>query len=324
MGAAFFDFDGDGLSDFGFSAPAKRGSDLLRHFIYTSSDAAVLDLTTGSVGDYPAHADLDGDGKTDLVLVHDDGTNLLWNIRFTATGETRSIKFGRSGDTIISNCSFLGTTPDLAVLTPAGVLRYRALAGPRGRLRIYKGLAKVKRASCLDLDGDGSAELLLQLSNFAAASAAAGSGRARAAASSLRGRAALVAMNMRGEIMFMQPLIRTRAIIDIIGLDASMEGSERPGILERTALGTRLTLFGKTGAEPIIFELATNDRIAEVTTARLQGVSEIENGLFIYSAKNGLEQFNCESSQRRALLFQGDIPAGGTMLNARSSSQTGK
>jgi len=282
-----------------------------------------MDLTQGAVGDYPAHSDLDGDGRTDLVLVHNDGTRLIWNIRFSASGETRSIAFGKSGDTVISNCNFLGTRSNLAVLTPAGTLRYRTLEGSKQRLRIGAGVGSIERSSCIDFDGDGKDELLLQLSNFDVASQSRQSRRARVKTLSARGGAALVAINMHAEILFTQALRRARAIIEIVGLDIHSESRERPGILQRTASGERLTLFGEDGTRPFTFDLTSDDQVMAITTARLQDASEIENGLYVFREKQGLEQLNFASFQVQLLLAPVDIPPGSTMLKARSSNKTG-
>jgi hypothetical protein len=86
------DYDGDGKTDF----CVFRASAGTWFIIKSSSGSANTEeyYYFGTAGDYPVAADFDGDGKTDAAVYRESGTNGIWYIRQSSTGNIVSQQFG--------------------------------------------------------------------------------------------------------------------------------------------------------------------------------------------------------------------------------------
>ena len=103
------DYDGDG----GFDVAVQRdtvpgganvGSPAVIY--YNGSTQGIVGIQWGLDSDLLAPGDYDGDGKTDLAVVREQGSDLFWHIRQSTTGQIYSARFGltgASGDLLVQN-----------------------------------------------------------------------------------------------------------------------------------------------------------------------------------------------------------------------------
>lgn len=116
-------------------------------------------------GHYPAPADYDDDGKTDVAAVEKKRGKLVWNIRSSVSGKVSATELGRVGDVVLSGCKLQSADKaSLAVFRRATrEVILRDLNQSRERIRLLKGLGKGDVLGCGDTDGDGIDELLFDV-----------------------------------------------------------------------------------------------------------------------------------------------------------------
>ncbi|MFN8392876.1 MAG: thrombospondin type 3 repeat-containing protein [Bdellovibrionota bacterium] len=161
-GTAPLDFDGDGLSDAVIRGAAPSNPLAAQYEIHYSSTGAVAVVTFGGTLTVAAPGDYTGDGIADLASVQNVNGELIWVIRDSAKGTTRSIPFGLSGALVLSGCDFSGDGVVDAAVVQSGRLLYR---NSRDGAIVFGGqiLSPTTLASsliCADVTGDHRAEIL--------------------------------------------------------------------------------------------------------------------------------------------------------------------
>jgi hypothetical protein len=116
-------------------------------------------------GRYPAPADYDNDGVTDLAAVEIAGDRLQWNIKRSSTGTTSTALFGDVGETIISGCDFLTDGGSaLAVFNrERRQLSFRSLDNSTTRVVTLEKLGNGNLLGCGDTNADGKDEILFSV-----------------------------------------------------------------------------------------------------------------------------------------------------------------
>jgi hypothetical protein len=138
----------------------RRAGGAVRFKVRRASDEA---WTTRTVrGRYPAAADYDDDGVSDVAAVGVQKGSLEWSIKLSMTGETIRTTVGETGDTIISGCSFTANKgASLAVFKgKERQLRHINVGESQPRTVTLNGLGSGNVIGCGDTDGDGVDELL--------------------------------------------------------------------------------------------------------------------------------------------------------------------
>jgi hypothetical protein len=141
-------------------ATCRRAGGAVRFKLRRASDDA---WTTRTVrGRYPAAADYDDDGVSDVAAVGVQKGSLEWNVKLSMTGETIRTTLGETGDTIISGCSFTANKgASLAVFkSKERQLRHLNIRELNSRSVTLNGLGSGNVIGCGDTDGDGVDELL--------------------------------------------------------------------------------------------------------------------------------------------------------------------
>ena len=87
---AMGDYDGDGKQDFA----VFRRSTGVWYILESSTNTGRAVTNFGAVNDFPSVGDYDGDGKTDLCVVRVEGTERVWYIQNSSTGQSRRISWG--------------------------------------------------------------------------------------------------------------------------------------------------------------------------------------------------------------------------------------
>lgn len=154
------DFDGDGLSD-----PTTLLSDAAEGLIQrmrTSQSGGTSTALLGSSAINAVSADYDGDGVSDTASVMQHGTMLHWTIASSASQSDLEYMFGEIGDKLLSGCDFSGDgADDLAVIAGNRLTFREALTDAQSEVALA-GVARILKASCGDVNGDGRDELLVQ------------------------------------------------------------------------------------------------------------------------------------------------------------------
>jgi len=138
----------------------RRAGGGVRFKLRRSSDEA---WTTRTIrGRYPAAADYDDDGVSDVAAVEVQKGSLEWNVELSMTGETIRTTLGETGDTIVSGCSFTANKgASLAVFkSKERQLRHLNIGEQNARAVTLNGLGSGNMIGCGDADGDGVDELL--------------------------------------------------------------------------------------------------------------------------------------------------------------------
>ncbi len=113
-------------------------------------------------GRYPAAADYDDDGLSDVAAVRIGEVSLEWNVKLSTTGATSRTTLGDAGDTVISGCSFTGNKgASLAVFkSKQRQVQHMNVGDSTPRTVTLNGLGSGNVIGCGDTDGDGVDELL--------------------------------------------------------------------------------------------------------------------------------------------------------------------
>ena len=113
-------------------------------------------------GRYPAIADYDDDGVSDVAAVGVRDGNLEWNVELSTTGKAVNVSVGAAGDTLVSGCNFAANKgASFAVFkSETRALYFRSLGDSATREVVLSGLGSCNVIGCGDTDGDGVDELL--------------------------------------------------------------------------------------------------------------------------------------------------------------------
>lgn len=107
------DYDGDGKFDFAVQRPGALASDPSSFYIssYTFNGTNGYSLIYfGEGNETVVPGDYDGDNKTDIAVVRSISTspNLIWHIRESTNGLTKTVYFGLTGSDITAQCDYDG------------------------------------------------------------------------------------------------------------------------------------------------------------------------------------------------------------------------
>jgi hypothetical protein len=113
-------------------------------------------------GRYPAIADYDDDGVSDVAAVGVRDGNLEWNVELSTTGKAVNVSVGAAGDTLVSGCNFAANKgASFAVFkSETRALHFKSLGDSSTREVVLSGLGSCNVIGCGDTDGDGVDELL--------------------------------------------------------------------------------------------------------------------------------------------------------------------
>jgi hypothetical protein len=113
-------------------------------------------------GRYPAIADYDDDGVSDVAAVGVRDGNLEWNVELSTTGKALDLSVGAAGDTLVSGCNFAANKgASFAVFkSETRALHFRSLGDSATQEVVLSGLGSCNVIGCGDTDGDGVDELL--------------------------------------------------------------------------------------------------------------------------------------------------------------------
>jgi len=160
LDVAPLDFAGTGDSAI---AAFRRIGDKMRFKTRTSSQStwSTVDIT----GRYPAPADYDNDGVTDLAAVGIAGDKLQWNIKLSSTGKTSQEIVGSVGDTILSGCQFAADEGSAlaAFNSDRRELVFSVYNNSTKRVVNLNKLTHGDLLGCGDTDGDGKDEILFRV-----------------------------------------------------------------------------------------------------------------------------------------------------------------
>jgi hypothetical protein len=160
LDVAPLDFAGSGDSAI---AAFRRVKDTMRFKMRSASESRWSNVEIS--GRYPAPADYDNDGITDLAAVGVVRGRLQWNIKLSSTGGMSTAALGDLGDTIISGCHFEpGQGASLSTLrSDRRELVFRSYDGSRDRNVKLSKLSRGDLLGCGDTDGDGKDEILFRV-----------------------------------------------------------------------------------------------------------------------------------------------------------------
>ncbi len=160
LDAAPLDFSATG--DTAITATRRVGSKM-RFKTRRASQASWTDFEM--TGRYPAPADYDNDGVTDLAAVAVAGNRLQWNIKRSSTGTTSTALFGDVGETIVSGCDFFtdGGSALAVFNSEQRKLSFRSFNNSTTQVVILDNLGNGNLLGCGDTDGDGKDEILFSV-----------------------------------------------------------------------------------------------------------------------------------------------------------------
>ncbi|MCB0328947.1 MAG: VCBS repeat-containing protein [Bdellovibrionales bacterium] len=158
------DWDGDGSSDITTFENQSDGSKNELVYRYRESSTGIIPkaIEFGASEDKPALGDYDGDGVTDIVIVEERESDLIWTQRIVGSANT-SVALGTVQDFVLSGCDLDGDgTSDQAVIGQETGLRY--LNATEEEVTVPLSLLEGEvptHAACGDIDGDGTWEVVL-------------------------------------------------------------------------------------------------------------------------------------------------------------------
>ena len=158
--AAPLDFEGAG--DTALTVWRQTGATIT----FKSRHAGDHGWTTATVpGRYPAPADYDGDGTTDLAAVALKKTALEWNISLSSTGMAHTVRFGRAGETVLSGCTLTSQPGSSLALYNKEQRKVRSMAYGSKNLRTTDLPSSLSGdlIGCGDVNADGLDEILFKV-----------------------------------------------------------------------------------------------------------------------------------------------------------------
>jgi hypothetical protein len=113
-------------------------------------------------GRYPAVADYDDDGISDLAAVSVGKKTLEWSVALSSTGQTMSTQLGGPDDTIVAGCRLeSGKGASLVALgSRRPAVQFKNYSDTQARTVTLKNLGARDFIGCADSNGDGVDELL--------------------------------------------------------------------------------------------------------------------------------------------------------------------
>lgn len=266
---AVLDLDGDSATDIGL---VTNGAELTFEF-WLSGNNSINQFTLGTAGDIPAHGDYNGDGRTDLAVVSKTDAGLVWTIRDSATGATRSENFGSVGDRIIAGCHFDGDNAVDKAVFSKGTLLIDSSA--EGELNIpLEGARKVTKLYCADLNGDGIFELITygkrKLSSKAKNNP------------KLRAKFNIKAFNLSGETVFEKAVPKAKGIA---AADVDGDGTANPALLD----GKKVSFYVDGRRRPIKLK---SGKFRDITFGNFRatpGASSTFGGALLLGKKSKLD-----------------------------------
>lgn len=160
LDVAPLDFAGGGDSAI---AAFQTVGDKIRFRTRTASESSWRNVEMP--GRYPAPADYDNDGITDLAAVGVVRGKLQWHIKLSSKGGMSTAVLGDLGDTIISGCHF--ESDQAASLSTfrrdRRELVFRSYNGSTERIVKLSKLSRGDLLGCGDTDGDGKDEILFRV-----------------------------------------------------------------------------------------------------------------------------------------------------------------
>jgi cysteine-rich repeat protein len=141
----------------------RRVGDTLRFKTRSSSESQWSNAEIEGL--YPAPADYDNDGITDLAAVGVVRGKLQWNIKLSSTGSMSTAALGDLGDTIISGCHF-ESDQGASLSTFRSDRRevvFRDYSSSTERVVKLSKLTHGDLLGCGDTDGDGKDEILFRV-----------------------------------------------------------------------------------------------------------------------------------------------------------------
>jgi hypothetical protein len=160
------DYDGDGKTDFCVFRPANNSNPNSVFWITKSSENnSYYSVPFGIVGDIPAPADYDGDGKTDIAVFRASGANGTWYWLNSGNGNSFSQQqFGLSSD-LPSPADYDGDgKADLGVWRDSTKVFYSNNSSNSALSTANFGNNSIEPVSG-DYDGDGRADYAIRSGN---------------------------------------------------------------------------------------------------------------------------------------------------------------
>lgn len=182
------DFEGDGITD--PSTALKDFSQGILQLSRLSEAEAIQTEILGISALASVAADYDGDGLADRAVVSLQEGALKWNITASSSELESEIIFGDSKSRLLTGCDFNGDDADELSIVNGTRLLFRGTTSDTESEIVLPAVAKILKATCGDVNGDGVDEFIVLERRKGAASRRA---RARSAKSQDKIRAINVA-----------------------------------------------------------------------------------------------------------------------------------